>query len=336
MRDFAETIRKPRRCGKVDAKEAVVELRRLQRDLRKAIYGDTGLTPTTKLVGLRLVELINSEKGFAFPSVEALARYLRITERAVYKAHAKLDGRHFDRVQRQVTSNAYLPRFSEDASTLNECSVIDEPAFRGALNQRSDEIVNLDIELESASQRGEASDRLVAGGTDEPNPAPSGDASSPPPFARREAVEVRSNSEPEPDKPSAHAKRQAIAKIKSAVADLEIEDLEADYAKARALQRRLGRDPGPVDLGFDRYVRQAVNQHCFENRDARLTKMASKPAADPSRRSIRTQAREVLDAKIAAAKQEGANTAASTESGGAPMGRPRGNRDISHLALVPR
>ncbi|MFP4519102.1 MAG: hypothetical protein ACLFQ5_06580, partial [Oceanicaulis sp.] len=70
MSDFVETIRKPSRAGKVNAKEAAAELRRLQRDLREAICGDTGLTPTTKLVGLRLVDLINSKKGFAFPSVD--------------------------------------------------------------------------------------------------------------------------------------------------------------------------------------------------------------------------------------------------------------------------
>ena len=152
MRDFAETIRKPGRGGKVDAKKAAAELRRLQRDLREAICGDTGLTPTTKLVGLRLVDLINSKKGFAFPSLEALAEYHQITERADYKALAKLDGRHFDRVQRQGTSNAYLPRVSEQASTLNECSVITEPAFRQDCKPRC----RIRIEPPPRSQRRQA------------------------------------------------------------------------------------------------------------------------------------------------------------------------------------
>lgn len=324
MKDFAETIRKPRRCGNVDAKEAVVELRRLQRDLRKAINGDTGLTPTTKLVGLRLVELINSEKGFAFPSVDALARYLRITERAVYKALAKLDGRHFDRVQRQGTSNAYLPRFSEDASTLNECSVIAEPAFRGALNQRSDKIVNLDNELESGGQLDDGANELALGRSDEPGPVPAGEASSPPPIARQEAVEARSDREPEPDKPSAHAKRQAIAKIKSAAADLDVEKLAAAYEEARDLERRLRRNPGPVDLGFDRYVRRAVNHHCRENREARLSRMASKAALESCKRSVRTPERDALDAVVQRTRRyrhTGAHEARAEAPDAAPSSR---------------
>ena len=334
MRDFAETIRKPSRGGKTDAKEAAAELRRLQRDLREAICGDTGLTPTTKLVGLRLVDLINSEKGFAFPSVDALARYLRITERAVYKALAKLDGRHFDRVQRQGTSNAYLLRLSEDASTLNECSVIAEPAFRGALNRRSDKIVNLDKELESARPRDEAGDRLVAGGTDEPNPAPSGDASSPPPFARREVVKARSDREPEPDKPSAHAKRQAIAKIQSAAADLDVEKLAADYEEARDLERRLRRNPGPVDLGFDRYVRRAVNHHCRENREARLSRMASKAAVDSCRRSVRTPERDALDAVVQQTRRSRSHTGAHEAGVEAPDAAPSSRDEAAVSAFA--
>lgn len=298
MRDFLD---RPRTPAPDPRREKAAAFAKRKDALRAAIRSDAGLTFAEKHIALRLVELIHAEHQVAWPSAMKLASDVGCTERTVWRAIKKLDGRHFDRVLTSAgRHNAYHPRWPDEHAPLTQASPPYDTDVRGPLTQASYEIDKLNPESNPESvQSGFAKDQAIESDVEvEDNSGPTEQAAPSAPVARQESDEDVVNAEPCPDTPSVVAQIQATLKLKAVSAELKVDDVTADFVKARQRQRRMGRDPGPVDKGFDRYVRKAISAHCGETREDRLRKMEEAFGLDPRRRPVRSESRVALDAKV--------------------------------------
>lgn len=272
--------------------------------LRAAIRSDKSLTFAEKCVGLRLVELIHAERQCAWPSAPTLANDVGCSARTVWSAIKKLDGRHFDReLSGPGGHNRYFPRWPDEQehteAPVKQASYPREAAFMPPVKQASYKIVELDPYLDPDFSDGDklkkdqqSSDVIVEGYS-----APTEEAEPFEPFARREEETV-STAEADPDTPSLAAQAKATFKFKEHHVDLTVDSLVQGYVKARQRERRMSRDPGPVDIGFDRYVCRAIETHCNENREARLRQLDEVFGKDTARRPVRSRSRALLDARI--------------------------------------
>ncbi len=299
MRDFQE---RPRTPAPDPRREQAAAFAKRKDALRAAIRSDAGLTFAEKHIALRLVELIHAEHQVAWPSAVTLAKDVGCTERTVWRAIKKLDGRHFDRVLTSAgRHNAYHPRWPGEQAPLTQASPPYDTDVRGPLTQASCEIVKLDpySNPESEYQCGLNEDQAIDDVTVEDESAPAEEAE---PSARdaRRGSETDINVEANPDTPSQVARFTASQRIKSVSADedLSVDELVEDFVKARQRQRRMGRDPGPTDTGFDRYVAKAISTHCRENKEQRLRRMEEAFGLDPDRPRVRSAGRALLDARI--------------------------------------
>lgn len=274
--------------------------------LRAAIRSDADLTFAEKLVGLRLVDLVNKDwDNTAWPSAPTLADHVGCSTRTVWSAIKKLEGRHFDReLSGPGRHNVYRPRWpdeqEQEQDPVKQASCPREAGFMPPVKHGSREIVNLPpySKPQSESQCGldenQSIDRDV---TVEDHSAPEAEAEPSAPDARR-GSETDIAVEADPDTPSQVARFQASQRLKAGLIEIEVDELVDGFVKARQRQRRMGRDPGPTDIGFDRYVKKAISTHCAENKEQRLRQMYEAYGLDPDRPRVRSTGRALLDARI--------------------------------------
>lgn len=271
--------------------------------LVRRIVADPSLTGMAVRVGVYLAMRVNRVDGYAWPSLPTICEAVGTKHPgSVQKGIRQLRGVHFNVEERPGrrkglnANNRYWPildNTSHRTSFESEAKHVQEetetrPTGREKHVPQDARYSEIDPYLNPEGFKEEEDreiDQIGKAVTEGGKPSSSRQA-SPPELARQEGRgSVNRPALPSPpEEPEAIGFAEMMAadqSIKQARAELNTSELAEAFLAARHRARANGRNPGPIDKGFGRYVKKAIEAHCREHKQERMRRMIIELGGDP-------------------------------------------------------